>query len=121
MLKEKNAVTTSALVELFGVSIETVRRDLLEMEQNGLLIRVHGGAVLNSDMKPYMNLPDRNKMQVEQKNDLALNAMKYAKENKFDYVLIDTAGRLHIDEELMAELDNIKNEVKRSFKDNAST
>ena len=36
MLKEKNAVTTSALVELFGVSIETVRRDLLEMEQNEL-------------------------------------------------------------------------------------
>ena len=50
----------------------------------------------------------------EGKNDpvqIALNAMKYAKENKFDYVLIDTAGRLHIDEELMAELDNIKNEI----------
>ena len=46
MLKEKNAVTTSDLGERFGVSIETVRRDLLEMEQNGLLIRVHGGAVL---------------------------------------------------------------------------
>ena len=33
MLKEKNAVTTSALVELFGVSIETVRRDLLEIKK----------------------------------------------------------------------------------------
>ena len=50
----------------------------------------------------------------EGKNDpvrIALNAINYAKENKFDYVLIDTAGRLHIDEELMDELDNIKNEV----------
>ena len=50
----------------------------------------------------------------EGKNDpvrIALNAINYAKENKFDYVLIDTAGRLHIDEELMNELDNIKNEV----------
>ena len=90
MLKEKNAVTTSALVELFGVSIETVRRDLLEMEQNGLLIRVHGGAVLNSDMKPYMNLPDRNKMQVEQKNDLALNAMKFISEG--DIIGVDTGS-----------------------------
>ena len=40
------------------------------------------------------------------------NAIKYAKENKFDYVLIDTAGRLHIDEELMQELNNINETVK---------
>ena len=50
----------------------------------------------------------------EGKNDpvvIAENAIKYAKENNYDYVLIDTAGRLHIDEELMNELDNIKNNV----------
>lgn len=41
--------------------------------------------------------------------EISMNAIKYAKENGFDYVLIDTAGRLHIDEELMIELDNIKN------------
>ena len=44
--------------------------------------------------------------------EISRNAINYAKENGFDYVLIDTAGRLHIDEELMIELDNIKNEVK---------
>ena len=38
-------------------------------------------------------------------------AIKYAKANGYDYVLIDTAGRLHIDEPLMEELENIKNEV----------
>ena len=43
--------------------------------------------------------------------DIANNAINYAKENKFDYVLIDTAGRLHIDEELMNELINIKDKV----------
>ncbi len=50
----------------------------------------------------------------EGKNDPVLisrNAINYAKENGYDYVLIDTAGRLHIDEELMLELKNIKNEV----------
>ena len=41
-----------------------------------------------------------------------MNAINYAKENGFDYVIIDTAGRLHVDEDLMNELDNIKNEVK---------
>lgn len=43
--------------------------------------------------------------------DISLNAIKYAKENNYDYVLIDTAGRLHIDEELMLELENISNGV----------
>ena len=43
--------------------------------------------------------------------EISKNAIKYAKENKFDYVLIDTAGRLHIDEALMDELNNINSEV----------
>ena len=36
------------------------------------------------------------------------NGLNYAKENKFDVVIIDTAGRLHIDEEMMQELIDIK-------------
>ncbi len=43
--------------------------------------------------------------------EIAKNAINYAKENKYDYVLIDTAGRLHVDEELMKELENIRKEV----------
>ncbi len=43
--------------------------------------------------------------------DIASNAISYAKENGYDYVLIDTAGRLHIDEELMDELHNIREQV----------
>ena len=43
--------------------------------------------------------------------EISKNAIKYAHENGFDYILIDTAGRLQIDEELMSELKNISNEV----------
>jgi len=43
--------------------------------------------------------------------EIVSNALVYAKENGFDYILIDTAGRLHIDEELMEELENIVNIV----------
>ena len=39
------------------------------------------------------------------------HAMQYAKEKNYDYVLIDTAGRLHIDEELMDELKNITEKI----------
>ena len=40
---------------------------------------------------------------------IVTNALAYAKENNFDYIIIDTAGRLHIDENLMDELKNIVN------------
>ena len=46
--------------------------------------------------------------------ETSFNAISYAKENGYDYVLIDTAGRLHIDEELMNELNDIKNKVNPS-------
>ena len=51
----------------------------------------------------------------EGKNDpvlIAKNGLEYAKENGYDYVLIDTAGRLHIDEQLMTELKNISDLIK---------
>ena len=43
--------------------------------------------------------------------EISKNAIAYAKQNGYDYVLIDTAGRLHIDEPLMEELKNIENNI----------
>ena len=43
--------------------------------------------------------------------EISKNAIKYAKDNGYNYVLIDTAGRLQIDESLMDELDNIQKDV----------
>ena len=40
------------------------------------------------------------------------NALDYARDNKNDYIIIDTAGRLHIDEALMNELKDINELVK---------
>ena len=40
------------------------------------------------------------------------NGVNYAKENGYDLVLVDTAGRLHVDEKLMDELKNINETVK---------
>ncbi len=43
---------------------------------------------------------------------IAQNAVKYAKQYGYDTVIVDTAGRLHIDEELMQELIEISKAVK---------
>lgn len=53
----------------------------------------------------------------EGKNDavkIVENGVNYAKEKGYDLVLIDTAGRLHIDEKLMDELKNINEKVSPS-------
>ena len=43
--------------------------------------------------------------------NIVKNAIEYAKDGGFDYILIDTAGRLHIDEELMDELKEINEAI----------
>ena len=43
--------------------------------------------------------------------EIAQKAMDKAKEDHHDYVIIDTAGRLHVDQDLMSELEQIKEKV----------
>ena len=44
--------------------------------------------------------------------EIARRGVEHAKENNLDVVIVDTAGRLHVDEVLMDELKNIKSTVK---------
>jgi signal recognition particle subunit SRP54 len=66
-------------------------------------LRVVGGAV---GQAVYQNKETNDPM------TLVRGAVKHAQEFGFDTLLIDTAGRLHIDDELMAELEQIKAETK---------
>jgi signal recognition particle subunit SRP54 len=43
--------------------------------------------------------------------EICTEAQKYAEKNFFDLMIVDTAGRLHIDEELMVELELIKTKI----------
>ena len=45
-------------------------------------------------------------------NEIIKNALAFAKENHNNYIIIDTAGRLHIDDTLMDELKGIQDEYK---------
>ncbi len=52
----------------------------------------------------------------ENKNPVSIsqNAIKYAKENHHKVVIVDTAGRLAVDEEMMTEIENVKNAINPS-------
>ena len=43
---------------------------------------------------------------------IAKNALEFAKKNEYDVLILDTAGRLHIDEKLMTELKHIQNAIE---------
>lgn len=58
------------------------------------------------DVPVYTEEGNRNPVEIAQ------NAIRYARQNHFDLVIVDTAGRLAIDEDMMNEIEAIKNAVK---------
>ena len=64
--------------------------------------------VLGSQIDVPVYSEDGNKNPVE----IAENAIKYAKANHHDLVIVDTAGRLAVDEEMMEEITAIKHAVR---------
>ena len=73
-IREQGSVKVSELVEEWELSAETLRRDLLFLENQNRLQRVHGGAIALTNMKTYQELSQRfqeNKAQKEQLSDIA--------------------------------------------------
>lgn len=58
-----------------------------------------------------LNIPVFSEGQIEV-TKIVRDALEYVKENKNDYIIIDTAGRLHIDEPLMEELKGVEELAK---------
>ena len=86
LLRANGAVTVSDLVERFDVSIETVRRDLLQLEKQGSLQRVHGGAVLLGEMMSISKLPQRIEENKDGKAELCETAASFVSEGDILYI-----------------------------------
>lgn len=52
-VSQHKKVTTSGLCSLLNVSLDTIRRDLHSLEENGHIIKVHGGAISKTFHIPY--------------------------------------------------------------------
>lgn len=87
MLGKRQSVTTSQLTETFGVSVETIRRDLEYLEGQGFLRRVHGGAIAVGRLQNYTDLSGRSSEHRPEKRHLALAAISYIREG--DFIALD--------------------------------
>lgn len=90
MLKKRSAITTSELTGLFQVSLETIRRDLEYLESQGVLKRVHGGAIAVGKQQKYSSFTKRTAWHQSEKRNLALTACSYIQEG--DYIALDAGS-----------------------------
>ena len=76
LVADRGRVSVTALAEEFGVTTETVRRDLALLERAGMLRRVHGGAVPAGALA-YVEtaLGERHGTRSEQKRKIAAAAL----------------------------------------------
>ncbi|NVO54960.1 DeoR/GlpR transcriptional regulator [Rhodobacteraceae bacterium B1Z28] len=70
--KQTGRVAVEELAEQFGVTVQTIRRDLSELSDLGKLDRVHGGAVLRSGVS-NIGYEDRRSLNEEAKSQIAQN------------------------------------------------
>ena len=68
---EKKSATVLGLAELFGVTDETIRRDLKALEKEGVLMRTHGGAFIQTGVENLVNAGLRTGIYVENKTIIA--------------------------------------------------
>jgi signal recognition particle subunit SRP54 len=115
-----NGLTTIMLIGLQGSGKTTfsakLAKYLKNKKQNVLLVAadVYRPAA-RSQLKilgSQINVPV---FSIDESNDpvtISVESLKYAKENGLNTVIIDTAGRLHVDDEMMIEAAKIKERVK---------
>jgi DeoR/GlpR family transcriptional regulator of sugar metabolism len=84
LLEQKKVVTIEELAEPMRVSLNTIRRDLQELERQGYLRRTHGGAVLLEQLKPddLYTYETRQEVQVEAKQAISEAAAGLVKPNE---------------------------------------
>ncbi|MFZ7141945.1 DeoR/GlpR family DNA-binding transcription regulator [Avibacterium avium] len=70
-------VNVSELAQQFGVSVETIRRDLRALNQKGLLHRVHGGAMSSQSKDIGRSFQARQRLNSEAKKYIAQQVVDY--------------------------------------------
>lgn len=90
LLTEQKTITTNELCEKLYSSPSTIRRDLVELENAGILRRIHGGATLIADTTTDFSYSIRAASERDEKEYMAKLASDYIKDDMSIY--LDTSS-----------------------------
>ena len=108
LLKSNKEISTEDLANHFGVSTQTIRRDLDKLEQDGLVVKMYGGATLVGG--PVEEDPDTLNLmpfsqQSEERDRIAETALRLIDDGST--IVLDTGGTVRA----LAKLLNTKNHL----------
>ncbi|MEW2402365.1 DeoR/GlpR family DNA-binding transcription regulator [Streptomyces sp. NPDC046862] len=89
-LRSGGTASVTDLSEQLDVSAATIRRDLLKLEEDGLLTRVHGGAVAEVDQRPFAEAAEAS---VAEKDAIAARAAAMIEDGQS--VILDSGTTVH--------------------------
>ena len=124
LLAEQGSVDATKLSELFEVTPKTIRKDLSQLENMGLLDRVHGGAVLKNTTNGVFPIERRKLQNVTEKKRIAAAALSYIEEG--DTLILDGGtttielAKLLGDKKLMIMISDLKIAIELLDKPNIS-
>lgn len=85
----KKSASVAALAKQFGVTGETIRRDLKALEKEGVLMRTHGGAFIQSGVENLIDIDLRKTVYIDEKELIAKRC--YNLVNNGDAIFLDNS------------------------------
>lgn len=90
-LREKRSAEVQEIMDRFNISRSTVRRDLIEMEKQNLIIRTRGGAeIVENEIEANYPIEKIFLTNLEEKRKIAKKAAEFIKDN--DFIFIDSGS-----------------------------
>jgi len=89
IVNEKGSMLVKEAALMFNVTEETIRRDLKDLENQGLVLRTHGGAVSADDAKSEFPLEIRQGINISGKNAIGRAAATLVKDG--DTIMLDAS------------------------------
>lgn len=77
LVGQRGRMSVTDLADLYGVTTETVRRDLAVLDRSGLIRRVHGGAIPADAVTIELGTAEREHSRAEEKERIGKAALEY--------------------------------------------
>ncbi len=106
LISSKGRATVPELADVFEISDITIRRDLLELEKKGLLLRTHGGAIKNLKTSQELFFEEQLTLNVDEKRNIAKFATSLLDEG--DSIILESSTTNFYFSEYLPDIRNLK-------------